>query len=48
MNFTMVCPPGYEPNQDVLMEARADASSTGAEIRVVQDAKEVMGTADAV
>jgi ornithine carbamoyltransferase len=48
MNFTMVCPPGYEPNQDILMEARADASSTGAEIRVVQDAKEVMGTADAV
>jgi ornithine carbamoyltransferase len=48
MNFTMVCPPGYEPNADILMEARADASSTGAEIRVVQDAKEVMGTADAV
>ncbi|HKM80940.1 MAG TPA: ornithine carbamoyltransferase [Candidatus Acidoferrum sp.] len=48
MNFTMVCPPGYEPNPDILMEARADASSTGAEIRVVQDPKEVMGTADAV
>jgi len=48
MNFTIVCPPEYEPNADVLMEARADASSTGAEIRVVQDAKEVMGTADAV
>src|SRR5208282_825991 len=48
MNFTMVCPPGYEPNADILTEARADASSTGAEIRVVQDAKEVIGTADAV
>jgi len=48
MNFTMVCPSGYEPNADILTEARADASSTGAEIRVVQDPKEVMGTADAV
>jgi len=48
MHFTMVCPLGYEPNADVLTEARADASSTGAEIEVVQDAKEVMSTADAV
>ncbi len=48
MNFTMVCPLGYEPNADILTEARADASSTGAEIEVVQEAKEVLSTADAV
>ncbi len=48
MHFTMVCPLGYEPNADILTEARADASSTGSEIEVVQDAKEVMSTADAV
>lgn len=48
MHFTMVCPPGYEPNADLLTEARADAESTGAEIEVVHDAKEVLSTADAV
>jgi len=48
MHFTMVCPPGYEPNADLLPEARADAESTGADIEVVHNAKEVLGTADAV
>ncbi len=28
------CPPGYEPNADILTEARADGASTGAEIEV--------------
>jgi len=48
MHFTMVCPPGYEPNADLLTEARADAESTGSEIEVVHNAKEVLSTADAV
>jgi len=48
MHFTMACPPGYEPDRDILTEARADAESTGAEISVVNDPKEVLGTADAV
>jgi len=48
MHFTIVCPPGYEPNADLLTEARADAESTGAEIEVVYDPKEVLSTADAV
>ena len=48
MHFTMACPPGYEPDRDILTEARADAESTGAEITVVNDPKEVLGTADAV
>ena len=48
MHFTIVCPPGYEPNVDLLTEARADAESTGAEIEVVHDPKEVLSTADAV
>jgi ornithine carbamoyltransferase len=48
MHFTIACPPGYEPNTDVLTEARADAASTGAEIAVVYDPKEVLSTADAV
>ena len=48
MHFTMACPPGYEPSADILTEARADAASTGAEIAVVHDPKEVLSTADAV
>ena len=48
MHFTIACPPGYEPNADILTEARADAASNGAEIAVVHDPKEVLSTADAV
>jgi len=48
MHFTIACPPGYEPNPDILTEARADAESTGAQIAVTHDPKEVLGTADAV
>jgi len=48
MHFTIACPPGYEPNRDMLTEARADGASTGAEIAVVHDPKEVLSTADAV
>lgn len=48
MHFTMVCPLGYQPNPDLLTEARADAESTGSEIEVVRDPKEVLSTADAI
>jgi ornithine carbamoyltransferase len=48
MHFAIACPPGYEPNPDILTEARADAASTGAEITVVHDPKEVLPRADAV
>ena len=48
MHFTIACPPGYEPNADILTEARSDGSSTGAEIQVVHDPKEALSTADAV
>lgn len=48
MHFTIACPPGYEPNADILTEARADGMSTGSQIAVVHDPKEVLGMADAV
>jgi len=48
LHFTIACPPGYEPNADILTEARADGASTGAEIEVVHELKEVLRTADAV
>ncbi|HXY01432.1 MAG TPA: ornithine carbamoyltransferase [Candidatus Limnocylindrales bacterium] len=48
MHFTIVCPPDYAPNKEILTEARADAESTGSEIEVVHDPKEVLSTADAI
>jgi ornithine carbamoyltransferase len=48
MHFAIACPAGYEPNPDILTEARADAASTGAEITVVNDPKDVLPHADAV
>ncbi|MGB9431932.1 MAG: ornithine carbamoyltransferase [Candidatus Acidiferrum sp.] len=48
MHFTIACPPGYQPNADILTEARSDGTSTGAEIAVVHDPKEVLSSADAV
>ena len=48
MHFTIACPAGYEPNADILTEARADAESTGSQIAVVNDPKEVLCTADAI
>jgi len=48
MHLTIACPPGYEPNPDILTEARADGMSTGSEITVVHEAREVLSTADAV
>ena len=48
MHLTIACPPRYEPNADILTEARADGASTGATIEVVHDPKEVLSTADAV
>jgi len=48
MHLTIACPPGYQPNADILTEARADGASTGAVIEVVHDPKEVLSTADAV
>jgi len=48
LHLTIACPPGYQPNADILTEARAEAASTGAEIAVVHDPKEALSTADAV
>jgi ornithine carbamoyltransferase len=48
LHLTIACPPGYEPDADMLTEARADGTSTGATIEVVHDPKEVLSTADAV
>jgi ornithine carbamoyltransferase len=48
MHFAIACPPGYEPNADILTEALADGASTGAEITVVHDPREILPHADAI
>jgi len=46
-HVTIVCPPGYEPDEEVLESARADAEATGARLEVTNDLAGVDG-ADAV
>ena len=46
-HVTCICPPGFEPNGEVLAAARADAKATGAKIEVSNDIADVKG-ADAV
>jgi ornithine carbamoyltransferase len=48
VHFTVACPRGYEPDATVFREACADAESTGASLRVVQDPAEAVHNADAV
>lgn len=48
MHLTIACPLGYQPYPYILAEAQADASITGAEIRVVHDPAEAVCRADAV
>jgi ornithine carbamoyltransferase len=48
INMTIACPPGYEPNPEILAGARADAVATGAKLGVVKDPFEAAFSADAV
>ncbi len=48
MRLTIACPLGYQPYPHILAEVQADASITGAEIRVVNDPTEAVRSADAV
>jgi ornithine carbamoyltransferase len=48
MHLTIACPPGYQPYPFILAEAEADASTSGAQIRVVHDPAEAVRGADAL
>ena len=48
MRLTIACPAGHQPYPFTLAEAQADASITGAEIRVVGDPADAVRGADAV
>jgi len=43
MHVTICCPPGYEPDNDVMTRARRDAIETGAQIEVTNDTAAVEG-----
>ncbi len=48
MNVTIVTPPGYEPNADVVSDARTIGDSTGSKIRVMNDLVEACHNADVI
>jgi ornithine carbamoyltransferase len=45
-NFTIACPSGYEPKERILKRGEEIAAKTGATIKVVQDPREAVKTAD--
>ena len=48
VNFTLACPEGYEPEEDILSQVRTDAKISGATINVVNDMKEAVKGADVI
>lgn len=46
MDIAVACPAGYEPDQTIVAEAKADAEAYGSKITVVTDPKEVAAGAD--
>jgi ornithine carbamoyltransferase len=48
MHMTIACPPGYEPDPEILAGARSDAAATGARLEVVADPFEAVAGADAL
>lgn len=48
MHMTIACPPGYEPDAEILAGARADAAATGVQLEVVTDPFEAAAGADAL
>ena len=48
MNFSLGCPKGYEPNQEIVREAEGLAAVSGSEVSVTNDPFEAVSFADAV
>ncbi len=48
MHVSLAVPEGYEPNPDVLKQAKEDAQKTGAQLQVTHDLKEALKNACAV
>ena len=48
LDVSVACPPGYEPDAEILAEARLLARESGAHVEVLHDAVAAVGGADAV
>jgi ornithine carbamoyltransferase len=48
MDITLGCPRGYEPNPEVVSEAKKEAEKSGSEVRVTNDPEEAVKGADIV
>jgi len=48
MNITLGCPKGYEPNAQVVSEAREESRKKGCEVKVTNDPKEAVWNADVI
>ncbi|MGD0152954.1 MAG: ornithine carbamoyltransferase [Thermacetogeniaceae bacterium] len=46
MHMSIACPPGYEPDTEILAGARTDAGATGVKLEVVTDPFEAVAGAD--
>ena len=48
MNITLACPKGYEPNSEVVVEAKAEGRRSGCKVIVTNDPKEAVRGADVI
>jgi ornithine carbamoyltransferase len=48
MDFTVACPPGYEPDPIILKEAQNIAQNSGSVIKVTSDVAEAVNDADVI
>jgi len=48
MNITLACPKGYEPNSEVVVEAKAEGRRSGCKVIVTKDPKEAVRGADVI
>ena len=48
MHFAAATPEGYEPNAEVVANAKADAAATGATVKITRDPKEAVDGADVI
>jgi ornithine carbamoyltransferase len=48
MDFTVACPPGYEPDQAILKEAERIAEKSGSVIKITSDVAEAVNDADVI
>lgn len=48
MDVVIACPPGFEPDSEILARAQAEGQKTGAKLWVVQDPEEAVDGADVI